>query len=35
MTAFQHALWMLVILALAVGVAGVILYADVAAGVWR
>lgn len=27
------ALWMLVILALAVGIAGVILYADVAAGV--
>lgn len=35
MTVFQHALWMLVILALSLGIAGVILYADVAAGVWR
>lgn len=33
MTVFQHALWMLVILALAVGIAGVILYLDVAVGV--
>lgn len=33
MTVFQQALWMLVILALALGIAGVILYPDVAAGV--